>query len=192
MVNCQLGSFSFLFIGPWFSGTILIFSSSGFRGHETFNSESFSPRCIIFARGVGGSGCAPVSRPELIVSVVYIWQQNDRYFYRQWQMINNVRIFFSNDAIFNTATLDYQRHLSNKFSRIDQENSLHIYAGGEETWCICAQRSTELCISSDREKFSRGRATENIQRLHIINIDITWYICIQRLALASHATLSYR
>ena len=58
---------------------------------------------------MGGSGCARVSRPELIVSVVYIWQQNDRYFYRQWQMINNVRIFFSNDAIFNTATLDYQR-----------------------------------------------------------------------------------
>ena len=82
---------------------------------------------------MGGSGCAPVSRPRLIVSVVYIWQQNDRYFYRQWQMINNVRIFFSNDAIFNTATLDYQRHLSTKFSRIDQENSLHIYAGGEET-----------------------------------------------------------
>ena len=52
---------------------------------------------------MGGSGCARVSRPELIVSVVYIWQQNDRYFYRQWQMIINVRIFFSNDAIFNTA-----------------------------------------------------------------------------------------
>ena len=52
------------------------------------------------------------------------------------------------------------------------------------------QRSTELCISSDKEKFSGASATENIQRLHVINIDITWYICIQRLALPGQSPVT--
>ena len=41
-------------MNPW--NNLLLFSSSGFRGHETFNSKSFQPRRIMFAPGVGGSG----------------------------------------------------------------------------------------------------------------------------------------
>lgn len=52
----------------------------------------------MFAPGVGGAGGSAQLRapvlPRLIVSVVYIWQQNDRYFYTG-KMINNVRKFFA-------------------------------------------------------------------------------------------------
>ena len=38
----------------------------------------------------------------------------------------------SSSPLLRYSRLNYW-HLSNKFSRIDQENSLDIYAGGEET-----------------------------------------------------------
>ena len=90
MVNWKVRP-SFL-LGPQSLEQSCIFSSSGFRGHETFNSKSFQPRCIIFAPGVGGSGSGVSARVQarLIVSVVYIWQQNDRYFYSSGKMINNL------------------------------------------------------------------------------------------------------